>query len=511
MHGRYERTLVDVPAGCREVVVRLSVRRFRCTDPGCTVVTFAEQVPRPTSRWARRTQPVTTMLAGIGLVLAGRAGARLAEGLGVAVGRNVLLRIVRALPVPDRTSQQGLRLLGVDDFALRRGHIYGTVLVDLDTHRPIDLLPKRTTEPVAAWLRDRPGIEVVCRDRAGAYAQAAAEAIPSAIQVADRWHLWHNLAQHVERAVTAHRRCWSPPPHQALPDRRDENASGAASSKEPEPTMVDPPSKRQGGRRGGRLAARGAERWQLVHGLLDDDLSLNEISRRTKLSRGTVRRFARAEAIAARPWPSAAAWKQPRYPPRLPGPAVAGGNTNAADLLRQLRARGYRGSETLLRQYVHPWRTVVPDGAEATDRSAPPQTRSVGQPMTTRDVTRWICTRPSDLEDDQATALTTVLNRCEHLNRLAEHVRAFARILATLAGDQLNTWIGAVQHDVGQPQLMSFVRGVLADYDAVRAGLTVKHNSGPVEGNVNRIKMIKRKMYGRANLDLLRALVVLGP
>jgi len=386
------------------------------------------------------------------------------------------------------------------------------VLVDLDTHRPIDLLPKRTAEPVAAWLRDRPGIEVVCRDRAGAYAQAAAEAIPSAIQVADRWHLWHNLAQHVERAVTAHRRCWSPPPHPALPDRRDENASDAASNKEPEPTMVDPPPKRQGGRQGGRLTARGTERWQLVHGLLDDDLSLNEISRRTKLSRGTVRRFARAED------PS----QLDRGPRPLRGSSLdthraflaqqwQAGNTNAADLLRQLRERGYRGSETLVRQYVHPWRTVVPDGAEATDRSAPTQTRSVGQPMTTRDVTRWICTRPIDLEDDHATALTTVLNRCEHLNRLAEHVRAFARILTTLAGDQLNTWIGAVQHDVGQPQLMSFVRGVLADYDAVRAGLTLHHNSGPVEGNVNRIKMIKRKMYGRANLDLLRALVVLGP
>jgi transposase len=121
-----------------------------------------------------------------------------------------------------------------------------------------------------------------------------------------------------------------------------------------------------------------------------------------------------------------------------------------------------------------------------------------------------IRTRPEDLEDDHATALATVLSRCEHLDRLAAHVRAFAHILTTLAGDQLNTWLHAVQNDIGQPQLMSFVRGVLADYDAVRAGLTLQHNSGPVEGNVNRIKMIKRKMYGRANLDLLRALVVLG-
>jgi len=270
----------------------------------------------------------------------------------------------------------------------------------------------------------------------------------------------------------------------------------------------------QGNRQAGRLAARDAERWQLVHGLLDEGVSLNEISRRTRLSRGTVRRFARADD------PS----RLNRGPRPLRGSNLdvhheflslqwQAGNTNAADLLRQLRARGYHGSGSLLRQYVRPWRTAPPDAAEPADRSSSTKSSRTRNPtaMTTRDVTRWICTRPDDLQDDHAPALATVLCRCEHLARLAGHVRAFARLLTTLAGDQLNTWIGAVQHDDGQPQLMSFVRGVLADYDAVRAGLTLQHNSGPVEGNVNRIKMIKRKMYGRANLDLLRALVVLGP
>ena len=486
VHSRYERRLADAAIGGRRVVIRLRVRRFFCAWPGCPAATFAEQVEGLTSRYARRSPPLAGMLAAVALALAGRAGARLARVLGAVAGRSSLLRLIGALPDPQAGQ---VTILGVDDFALRRGHVYGTVLIDMDTHRPVDLLPDREADTLAAWLRDHPGTEVICRDRAGAYAAGARAGAPDAVQVADRWHMWHNLAEHVEKAVARHSACLRQEPAAPAPPAQDagaapdlEQAAVAAAARTEERALV----------------RRTRERYAAVQALRAQGKGIKPIMRELHLAKETVRKFARAasaEELLARPRagrPGILDEHKPYLHERWNA-----GCTNILQLHAEITARGFRGSYGTVNLYLQPFRAL---GA------APP---IVPAPPKVRDITGWMLRHPDSLDADEQLKLKEVRARCPHLDATAAHVSAFAEMMTGRHGERLDAWIAAVDAE-DLPDLHSFTRGLTHDHDAVLAGLTLEHSSGAVEGNVNRIKMIKRQMYGRARFGLLRKRVLLA-
>jgi len=482
VHSSYVRQVRDLPVGGRPVLIHLAMRRFLCTNPACQKVTFAGQADGLTIRYQRWSVPLAGLLTQVALELAGRAGVRLAAALGIAVHRGTLLRLVIDLPDPQRSAAPDV--VGVDDFALRRGHVYATVLVDATTGQAIDVLPGREAGPLQDWLTAHPGARVICRDRAGAYAEGARGGAPGAVQVADRWHLWHNLAEHTARAVARHRSCLK-------------QIAAAATDPQPPPgpeqaAPAVPPAE-------SRLEARMRDQHAAVQALAARGLGLRAIARELGVDRKTARRFAQA---ATSDQAVARAVSRPtvldRYQPHLHRRWNEGCH-DASVLHAEITALGFRGSLRTVYRYLQPLRAGT-DPAALT-----PAALKIGE------VTSWLLRRAEDLDPRQQQLLASLRGHCAQLDRLAEHVTSFAKMMTKRTGEQdLTGWLERVQAD-DQPELHTFATGIRQDLAAVTAGLTLPYSSGPTEGNVNRIKAIKRQMYGRASLDLLRKRVIHHP
>jgi transposase len=257
VHGYHERTAAGVSADGRRVVLKVGARRMRCPVTGCTVQTFREQVPGVPDRYQRRTARLSMQVSAVARELAGRASARLLPALGIAASRHTMLRALPTIPLPALAVP---RVPGTGDFALRRGSVCATVLTGAETGRRDGAVEGRTAGLAEKWLRGHPGAGVVCRDGSGAYGEAARRALPGAVQVGDRWHLRHLLAEAARKEAAAHCARW---------------ANG---------TPVQE----------GKRAATTAERWQQVRELRSRNAALLECNRRLGLSMNTVRRYDRA-------------------------------------------------------------------------------------------------------------------------------------------------------------------------------------------------------------------------
>ncbi|RGD55917.1 ISL3 family transposase [Kitasatospora xanthocidica] len=458
VHGYHVRTVADVPVDGRQVVARVQVRRLVCPVLGCRRQTFREQVPGLIERLQRRTTRLTSQVSRVVKELCGRAASRLTRFLATPVSYATALRLLRRIPTPIVPIP---RVIGVDDFALRRRQRYATVVINAETGQRIDVLPDREAATLEAWLREHPGAEVVCRDGSATYAEAIRRAMPHAVQVSDRWHLFRNLCDKVLAEVRAHATCWA---------------------------TVNPP------RPGGVREQTTRERWHKIHALLHQGVGLMDCSRRLGLALNTVKRYARipeptAERIAPQYRPTLVdSYRDHLRTRRTAEPAVP-----VLQLFREIKEQGYTGSLNLLHRYLN-------QGRAEGDR-----------PVTTpRRTARLLLTHPGRLRTKETALRDLVTAACHEMTELAGLVRGFAELLTPAAGNdaKLTEWITRVR-TADLPHLQSFCNGLELDRAAVDAGLTLPHHNGRIEGVNTRTKKIMRQMYGRASFNLLRHRILL--
>jgi transposase len=394
----------------------------------------------------------------------------------------------------------------VDDFALRKRHTYGTILLDLERGQPLALLPDREATTVAQWLQAHPGVEVVVRDRAEAYAEAARLGAPAACQVADRFHLLHNLADVLTQVFTAHAPALAQLTAQHMADRtpvHDPTCPAAAS--EPASVPLAPP---QSSTAAARLARqRRTRRWTQYHQVWtyhQQGWTLDAIADQVGLSRRTVQRYLQSPTFPER---------QPRHgrDRSLLDPykatLLAGWNSgcrNGSHLFRTIRRQGFQGQYGIVALYVRRMRQAqgLAPWQRRSDQPLPAVTEAPRRRLTPRRAT-WLVLRPSarstDEDHHQLAQLTAQSPELAEAVALAQN---FAALVRQHQPTQLDPWLARAATSALLP-FQRFAKGLREDYAAVKAGITLPWSQGPIEGQINRLKTLKRQMFGRAHVDLL--------
>jgi transposase len=466
VHSRYRRTLADLPCSGRALRIGVVVRRFRCTMAACPARIFAERLdPGVAAPFARCTSRFDRLAHHLGLALGGRPGAGLASRLLLPVSRDTLLRTLRRRA---GRPEAPASVVGIDDWAWKRGQRYGTLIRDLQRHRIVDLLPDREPATLDAWLAARPGIAIVARDRGGGYRQSVTRVRPEALQVADRWHLMENASaaflDAVRRRMAAIRR-----------------AIGT--------TIVD----------AGMLTC--AERLQYdgylrrvqtsaaIARLAKDGMAIRAIVRRTGCSRKTVRRVLRGErsdmfrsrTSSLEPWLHELdrEW--------------ATGCRNGAELWRRLRIQGFGGSLRAVGEWATRRRR-----SEGASRGGLERTPSA------RRLARLMLSGRTRLARSEAVLVATIEGAVPPLAKARELVERFQAMIRGRKGETLASWIDAAMTS----PLASFAAGIRAERNAVAAAIVEPWSNGQTEGQITKLKLVKRQMFGRAKLDLLRARLV---
>jgi transposase len=486
-HSSYCRCLQDFPWQGVSVQLWATVGRFRCRNSSCPRKIFCERLPKIARAYGRQTVRASEIVRLIGYVAGGLPGQRLLARLSIATSDDTVLRRIRQRLTPE-SSVLCVRNLGVDDWAWRKGQEYGTILVNLDLHRVVDLLPDRTAESFSEWLQQHSEIVTISRDRCGLYAEGASLGAPEAQQIADRFHLILNLSATMERVLEERSRQLVLPPVDGPVVVSESTDTGKVNPDVVVPASTKPTQSQL--RRQRRL-----ERYQQVVAMFNSGQSQAAISRSLGMERKTIRRWLRRGQFPERKPPH-------RRPPKVNEFADYlqqrwnEGCHNAARLYQEIRKKGYGGKRSMVARLVADWRkTGRAASPKAPERIAPKHAAI-------------LVTRPVDkMKEEQQRLLDRITAQCPEVFDLRQLALGFRAALTGGESTQLRQWIERAKHcEFGA--VVRFAYGLQKDISAVAAAVDTSWSTGQVEGQINRLKMIKRQMYGRAGFELLRARVL---
>ncbi|MBB4351573.1 transposase [Rhizobium cellulosilyticum] len=466
VQSRYLRRPADLPFGGRRVELAIVTRRFWCDAVLCGRRIFCEQFDSGVlARYGRRTQRLETIVHHLGLALGGRPAAAFANRLMVPVSNDTLLRVVRRR-VADQDDE--LTVIGIDDFAFRRGQTYGTIVCDLERRKPVTLLPDRALDTSRAWLAGHQSISIVARDRRGGYGEAIAKALPNAEQVADRWHLMENSSRAFLDAV-------------GKSMRQIRQAVGS--------NVVDPKLLTYAEKLQYEGYLRRQETNEAVRELSKKGTSIRQIVRQTGHSRKLVRdvlRGQRLDVFRTRPssLDSWLPWLNSRWDE---------GARNASALWREMKTKGFAGQSGVVSQWAQRRRL-----AEKANQSGLARTPSA------RVIARLMTTARDDLAKSEAILVAAIEVNVPELVVARTAIGDFQSMIRSKTARKLDEWLEAAKDSL----VGSFAGGVEKDLEAVRNAIISPWSNGQTEGQITRLKLIKRQMYGRAKLDLLQARLI---
>jgi transposase len=486
-HGWYPRRPQDLPCIGEGVSLELTVRRFRCLNLECPKKTFAERFLDWLPSYARRTTRLTNVLRRVGFEVSAESGRRLLRWFAITTSGDTLLRIVKRTPVVPASTP---RVVGLDDWGLRKGQRYGSLILDQETRQVVELLKGRTAEDVQPWFQAHPEVEIVTRDRSPEYRNALTATAPQAQQVLDRWHLLLNLRHLAEHVIASvYRRLKQLPMPFELQSRR--------------PRFLRSLREQQ------RMDASRQRRLDLYHEvqrLKQLGLNPSQMLQQLPHSYYTLRLFYHA----------------PEFPERMPGRTLRSklepyldylesrfqaGCQSVSQLHQEIQAQGYPGTPTLVSNWLQARRLLAYADPASVD-TLPITATSSSLPSAHK--LAWLLVLAPEKLTDHDAAMLRHIQQEEAIQHCYDPAQEFRGLLQTRSTERLDAWLETAAHST-LPKVRTFTRALRAEYAFLRAALEHEWSSGQTEGQITRLKFIKRQMYGRASFELLRQKVLYHP